>query len=294
MLIAVDFSETATNAAKWATEYFAPDAEFALVHVVELPHRPVFANDTLPPDDEIAAIARQHAEGRMDELATVLTAGPAHSEVRIGKAHEQVAAAALDFEADIVVIGPHGDRPRPSRFLGTTAERIARTSPVPVLVVTHPPAGAPERLLAPVEDASITAPVLAWTKELAQRFDAEVTLLHVWSNAIYSHVASMSYATTRTEGEARAEIQKELHDAAAYWLAEIAETGIARDGVSAVVKWGHAGDVAVTTAAEMKAQLIVLGRRGSGSVGPALLGSTVGTVLHGARCPVLVVTEPHG
>ena len=44
-------------------------------------------------------------------------------------------------------------------------------------------------------------------------------------------------------------------------------------------------------AAEMSADLIVLGRRGSGLIVPALLGSTVGTVLHGATCPVLVVVE---
>src|ERR1051326_2468847 len=214
MLIAVDFSETATRAAKWATECFAPDAEFVLLHVVELPHRPRFAEDALPPDDVIAAVARQFAEARMHELATFLTPAAVRSEVRIGKPHEQVAAAALEFGADLVVIGPHGDRPRPSRFLGTTADRITRTSPVPVLVATQPPAGAPSRILTPVEDHSITPLLLAWTRALALRVDASGTVLHIWSNAVYSHVASMSYATARSDADARADIRKEL-DAAA-------------------------------------------------------------------------------
>lgn len=291
MLIAVDFSETAAKAAKWATECFAPEAECVLLHVIELPHRPRFGHDMLPPDDEIAAVARQYADGRMHELATYLTSATVRTDVRVGKTHEQVRAAALEFAADVVVIGPHGDRPRPSRFLGTTADRIARTSPVPVLVATQPRAGAPKHILAPVDDFSITPLLLDWTRDLATQFDAHVTLLHVWSNAVYSHVASMSYVTTHSDAEARGEIDKELHDAAAYWLTEAARTGLARDRVSAVVKYGHAGDVAVETADSVGADLIVLGRRGSGLVAPALLGSTVGTVLHEARCPVLVITE---
>jgi nucleotide-binding universal stress UspA family protein len=37
--------------------------------------------------------------------------------------------------------------------------------------------------------------------------------------------------------------------------------------------------------------LIVIGRYGVGRVLPTLLGSVVGSVVHGARCPVLVVSE---
>jgi nucleotide-binding universal stress UspA family protein len=42
----------------------------------------------------------------------------------------------------------------------------------------------------------------------------------------------------------------------------------------------------------MRADLIILGRNSTGVVAPAFLGSTIGTVLHDARCPVLVVTKP--
>jgi nucleotide-binding universal stress UspA family protein len=291
MLIAVDFSETAATAARWASEHFAPDAELVLLHVIDLPRRPRFADHDLPSDDAIEAMARQYAEGRMQALSTELAARVSRREIRIGKPYEQIAALATEIAADVVVIGPHGDRPRPSPFLGTTAERTARTSPVPVLVVTDPPAGAPSRILTPVEDASITPRLLAWTKDLAEQFDAAVTLLHVWSTAAYSHVASMSFATTTTEAEARDEIRNELRESANYWLAELARTGINRDRVDCSVRYGHAGDIVLETATFVAADLIVLGRRGSGLVAPLLLGSTVGTVMHGARCPVLIVTD---
>jgi len=291
IVIGMDFSDTALKGAKWASRFFAPSAEVTLVHVVDRPHDPAFGRHLVPPPDVIEAQACEYAATRLHDVASFLSDAPPRFEIRVGKPYEQVTTLARELDADLIVIGPHGDRPRPSKFLGTTAERIVRTSPVPVLVATNPPAGPPRTLLVPVDDLSITPTLLDWTRDLAEAFDASVTLLHVWSNAVYGHVASMSYATAGSEGEARRDINRELHDAGVHWLEEIARAGLERRRVSAAVTYGHPGDVTVATAASMHADLIVLGRRGSGLVAPALLGSTVGAVLHGAACPVLVVTE---
>ena len=294
LLIALDFSDTAVAAATWAVEYFAPGAQVTLLHVIDPPHRPVFATESLPPEAALEAMAREYAARRMDDLTRSLKLPVTRAEIRIGKPHEQIVTMATDIGADVVVLGPHGHRSRPSRFLGSTADRVVRTSPVPVLVATSPAAHPPRRILVPVDDSSITPILLTWARDLAERFDGDITLLHVWSNAAYSHVASMSYATTRNEDDARREIEKDLRDAATYWLKEIARTGVERARVTATVAYGDAGDRTIETAMATQADLIVLGRHGSGLIAAALLGSTVGTVLHGARCPVLVVsTLPH-
>jgi nucleotide-binding universal stress UspA family protein len=101
----------------------------------------------------------------------------------------------------------------------------------------------------------------------------------------------MAYATAANDAQAKSEIDKDLHAAAAQWLDELATTGIARDRVTAVVTYGRAGETFVQVAQSSGADLIIMGGRGSGLVLPALLGSTVGSVLHEARCPVMVVTE---
>ena len=147
-------------------------------------------------------------------------------------------------------------------------------------------------MLVPVDDSSITPLLLEWARDLANTFGANVTLLHVWSNAAYSHVASMSYATTHSEAEARADINRELRDASFRWINALAQSGVARERVAAAVTHGKAGDAVLEQAKALDADLIVLGRHGSGLVAPALLGSTIGTVLHGAQCPVLAITEP--
>ena len=291
MLVAVDFSDTATEAARWAIDVFAPSARVALLHVIDPPDRPRFARDRLPPEGTFEDIAREHATARLRELTETLGRTDIRTEIRTGKPYEQVAAVATEMGATMVVIGPHGDRPRPAKFLGTTADRIARTSPVPVLVVTAPPAQPPRRILVPVQDALLTPRLMEWTSALAEQFDARVTLLHVWSNAVYSHVASMSYARKPTEAEAKEAITKELRDAATDWLEELVPAGAARHRFAATVSYGRAGDVALDQAGEIDADLIIIGRSGSGLLMPALLGSTTNTVLHGARCPVLVVTR---
>jgi len=291
LLAGLDFGAASIAAERWAKEWFAPDAEFLLAHVIAPPDRPRFAHDKLPPEADLEATARDFAEARLREIKSYLSSQPIRTEIRVGKPYEQLAMLATESRADLIVIGPHGGRPHTSRFLGTTAERIVRSSPVPVLVATHPPPGPPRRILVPVDDAEITGPIIAAARRLATRFRAEITLLHVWSNAVYSHVASMSYAAKANEAEAREEISNELRDAGHHWLREIARTGIQRDRVTAAVTHGKPGDATIQLAKAMRADLIVLGRRGTGLVAPALLGSTVGTVLHGSSCPVFVVTE---
>jgi nucleotide-binding universal stress UspA family protein len=295
ILIAVDFSDTAAAAARYAVEHFAPDAEAILLHAIELPERQKFAADKLPPDETMERAAREHASAKLQEMIHALgRAGErrARMEIRVGKPHAVAIAAARELRADVLVIGPHADESRSSRFLGTTADRIARTSPIPVLVATEPELHRPRKLLAPVDDDAVVETVLDWTRFLAEQFDADVNLLHVWSNAIYSHVASMAYATTRSEHDARAAIESELRDATAHWLDHLAQAGFTRHRAACTVAWGKTGDVVVETAAAQQADVIIIGRRRTGALTSALLGNTALAVLHGARCPVLIVMAP--
>jgi nucleotide-binding universal stress UspA family protein len=291
VVVATDFSDTSFDGALWACTHVCPAAKVTLLHIVDPPDRPTFAAHVLPPASEIEAVAREDAWRRIRAAAARFPLPSPSCEVRVGKPYEETVRAAADLGADLIIIGPHGDRPRPSRFLGTTAERIVRTSPVPVLVTTAPPQDVPRRLLVPVDDASVTERVLEWTRDVAETFDADVTLLHVWSNAVYSHVASMSFATEHDEASARTEIERELSTAAEQWLTKLARTGFKRDRVTSIVSYGNAGDIALELAESTRAEMIVIGRHGRRLIAPAMLGSTIGTVLRGARCPVLVVGD---
>ena len=290
IVIGMDFSEPAEKAATWVVSAFARGANVTLVHVIDPPDRPRFDDGTLPAPKVIETAARDHARTQLDRLSELFAESAPRTEIRIGKPHEEIARAARDLGADLIVVGPHGGRPGRTRFLGTTADQLVRTAPVPVLVATNPPAGEPRQILVPVDDAPITPALLAEVRSIAEAFDAHVTLVHVWSNAVYSHVASMANITSANEAEAQKAIDEDLRNAQKEWLAEAERAGLPRERVSIVVTHGSSGDVTVALAAERHSDLIAMGRRGAGRIAPALLGSTVGTVLSGAQCPVLVMT----
>lgn len=292
ILAATDLDAPSIAAARWALEQLAPGAEATLLHVVDPPDRPRFGEHLLPPSDEVELAAREYARTRLRDIADLELAGGPRCLVRSGRPHEVIAEVAIERKSELVVIGPHGARPRPHKFLGTTAERIARSAPAPVLIGTNPPPGPARRILVPVDDAEITRTLLDWAWHLGKQFHAEVKLLHVWSDAAFSHVASMAHATAPDYEAARAEIDNELRDAATQWLREMERAGNAPERVTSAVTHGKAGERALEIAESMAADLIIVGRTGAGLVRAAFLGSTVSTIIHGATCPVLVITKP--
>jgi nucleotide-binding universal stress UspA family protein len=278
IIIGMDFSATAIAAAKWVAEHLAPDAELTLLHVID---SGIVAED---------AGARALGIARLHELATFLTAARVRTEVRAGWPHEEIAAAADDLGADLIVVGPHGAGRRAWQPLGTTAERLVRTAGVPVLVAAGELAAQPRRILVGVDDADITAAVLACARDLAEAFDADVLALHVLSVADMSHVLSVAAATAHGEREEEARVESALLEERMRWLDALGRAGLPPGRTGTVVTSGRPGEAILAAAREACAELLVLGRHGSGQVLPALLGSTVRTVLHGAPCPVLVVS----
>jgi nucleotide-binding universal stress UspA family protein len=75
---------------------------------------------------------------RLDRLAnSVRTAGVNHvqSTVRTGLAAFEIVEAAKELDVDLIVIATHGYTGWKHFAIGSTAERVVRAAPCPVLVV---------------------------------------------------------------------------------------------------------------------------------------------------------------
>jgi nucleotide-binding universal stress UspA family protein len=292
IVIALDFSPALSSLGAWLREYIAPGATITVVHADDPVPLAPFLRRLLPPANAECA-DREHdltlevqrwceENGIPDATVVVATA----------TAYELVRRVALDTNADLVVIGARTAPDRPWMRLGSTAERLLRAARSSVLVVHGKPCGAPLSFLVAVDDAAVTPAVLGVAGALADRFNASIHAIHVLSNAAYSHALSIEAAHSRTSTEAQANVALDLADEALRWLRELWKNTMRHGKLTAEIPHGDAGEEILAAAQRVAADLIVIGRYGAGRVLPAVLGSVVGSVVHGAACPVLVVSEP--
>jgi nucleotide-binding universal stress UspA family protein len=138
ILVPVDFSAGSNEALKYATDLakVLPRAEIVIMHAIEpmvFPSKPGRAKP---------AQGGEWWEAKVDEnlkaLLSKLKASaklPVRSMIRRGRSYQEIARAAKEADADLIVMGSAGYTAQTYSQLGTTAERVARKAPCPVLLV---------------------------------------------------------------------------------------------------------------------------------------------------------------
>ena len=137
ILLATDFSPHAEVARRYA-EALATSfgAEVVLCHVLETPDLP----SQYPPTGEgyfpTGFRQTQEAHARAECERLLADAVPqARYVLREGRAFLEIIACARDEQADLIVMGTHGRGAIAHLLMGSTAERVVRQAPCPVLVV---------------------------------------------------------------------------------------------------------------------------------------------------------------
>jgi len=136
ILVPHDFGEPAQHAFDYATELAEKvGARVTLIHAYEVP---VYGF----PDGVVlsAQMSGQIETAARTALDGVATRGKrpgvdVQVELRQGPAWSEIDDAAKKLGADLVVMGTHGRTGVARALLGSVAEKVVRTSPVPVLTV---------------------------------------------------------------------------------------------------------------------------------------------------------------
>ncbi|MFZ5493184.1 MAG: universal stress protein [Pseudomonadota bacterium] len=141
VLVPLDFSDPSQQAIQYARRFAEPSrAQLLLLYVIEPVAYPAELGVVINLDADLA----ERALGELEKLRQQHLGDypSARCVVRSGVADAEIVNTAREEHADLIVIGTHGFSGIKHLLLGSTAERVVRDAPCPVLTVRHHPAKA--------------------------------------------------------------------------------------------------------------------------------------------------------
>ena len=139
ILVPTDFSETSKKAVQYALRFAEQfGCDIALLYVVE-PTTPMIgaplAVEAFTDTDKDEFCIAERDVATLAAEAHINGGHSVSSFVRIGHAPNEITKAAKELDADLIIIATHGYTSWRHLCIGSTAERVVRTAPCPVLVV---------------------------------------------------------------------------------------------------------------------------------------------------------------
>jgi len=176
LFVPLDGSAEAESVLPWLRAWNLRSSKLILFHCLpsRLPKGDLLGNSRFETPEQAAAYLEAVAGGLPGETEII---------VRTGFPGDRIVTAALQAEADLVVLGGSGEYGSP-RTLGKVTEMVARTCPLPVLLVKTPIGSLHRRvrrLLVPLDINARGDENMAVLRGIAGDLRAEVVLLHVGS-----------------------------------------------------------------------------------------------------------------
>ena len=286
ILAPVDFSDAGKSAlasAQSLAQHFG--ATLTLFHVLE------------PVSDDPDIVAhwasfpeqrRSWARRELDTLASSLQVPAIETLIAEGRAYDEILRCLVQGRHDVVVMGRNsGQSSFIHGLLGSTVERVARLTPVPILVVNSAHLSLqqpPSRLLLATDHSPVSLHAFPWAEAIARSYHSRILLANVQSplelpgtQEYQRHAAQIDLL--RSQAEDRLRESREQH------------LSIDLD-VSTFIREGTPARALCRLAQDQACDLILISTRGNDSWQRSWLGGTTESILRHAPCPVAVIPPP--
>jgi nucleotide-binding universal stress UspA family protein len=286
ILSATDFSETAANAGILARELARRfSAHLHILHAVILLDDPHLDKDRrnqleelLKSEDEFRRKALEESieEQYGIDITPHMVRGIAPGEV--------IVETADTLGCGLIVMGTHGRRGLSHFLLGSVAERVLRTSKIPVLTVRGDVAINPDgisRILVPHDFSDASDQAVREAATWASSLGARLTLLHIVEPVVYPEFYSVDVLSE----ELTERLVARSEDALQKTAAEI------KDGcdIDFRVEIGRAAETIAGIADPKDFDLTVMATKGLSGIEHVLLGSVAESVLRRCNVPMLAI-----
>lgn len=281
----------------------SPGAAVALDTVVELSLRPsdevivvsypAYLIAARPGVEGVIAKLRQRQAVKAGEIvkssvAALAAAQAASVRGRVVEGLEAVDAivdAAVDANADLIVVGSRGRRLLASLVLGSTTRTLAMLSPLPILIARQREL---RRVLIAYDGSQAARAAVDLVRRLQLPSEARVTLstvlpVHDWT------AAGLEGADLR---KLRERVEREDAAHAAQLLEEATTALMEQRPNQVLIESGPVAEAILRRATEIEADLVVLGSRGVSGPRRPFWGSTAEHLATAAPCSVLIVPVP--
>jgi nucleotide-binding universal stress UspA family protein len=262
ILVAVDLTAASANTLKVASELGQiADARLVLAHVLD-------------PALMLPASAQQDMKETIDLWMKPYAKKATRFAVEVveGSLVDELTRLATKYDADLLVIGTHPAGTLSRLVFGSRADVLFRHVGIPVLTVGSHVHGSGERfssILLPTDLEPHSFRAAQYAVALAEEFNAKLTLLHL---PIKHDLGSAEAAMER--------MQQLVPEDAALWCQPEFRT-VTGDPMEAIM----------ATAANVEADLIVLGVTHYRPLADHASWSIASRVVHQAACPVLTVRD---
>jgi nucleotide-binding universal stress UspA family protein len=292
ILVPLDFSRTSLKALDYAVSLATQfHAAIHLVHV----HPPDEAS-SVPGAGHLLfqsaeAIERLNEELRGIHRKHVPTFRPENCHTRGGRPYEEIVRVAREINADLITLSTRGHSGLKHLLLGSTAERVVRSAPCPVLVArkrkpkskTASKSFAIRTILVPVDFSTCSLSGTEYAAFLARKLNAALRLFHAMYP--YTNYVFVDRAGVRLSGLAEA-----MEETARQEMDALKEMDFLRGlPVQTEILPGTPVDEICAAAGDPEIDLIVTSTHGRTGLKHALIGSVAEHVVRYAERPVLVV-----
>lgn len=240
----------------------------------------------LADDSQAAGAIEASARARLQELATELGRREGldvQARLSIGHPVEQITRYAQEVQADLLVTGTRGAGFFRGVVVGSTAERIAKRSGRPVLMVRQLPHEPYRRILVPVDFSEWSLAAIRLAQQVAPQ--ATLVLMHAVEVPFEGKMRLAGVAdevVMHYRGAAQREAQQRLSALAA-------QAGLSPDQVRLSTPEGaEPWMLIVQEEQERDCDLVVIGRQGRHAIDEFLLGSTTRMVIADGAVDVLI------
>jgi magnesium transporter len=228
---------------------------------------------------------RNFAEKELSKLCAQVGRPEAARVVVEGRAFEEILRCLAQGEHQVVVMGlARREKGFIKGLLGTTVERVARHSPVPMLVVREDHETLeqhPQRLALATDFSKASLEAFPWAEAISRAYGASIELVNVQEPM--GLPGTLEYERHQQQIDA-------LRETAEETLREFREQHLAVDlDVTATVREGTPSRALCRLARDREVDLLLLATRGAKGWRRVWLGGTTEEVLRHAPCPVVII-----